>query len=102
MWQNEFGYGEDIIGEACRRAIITRPNSATFAYVNGILDKWHKDNVRTFRDIEAADERFEKSRKKSTGTEGRLGTFGNYKQSSTDEEWDELTKMSVREVNRKE
>ena len=102
MWQNEFGYGEDIIGEACRRAIITRPNSATFAYVNGILDKWHNDNVKNFRDIEAADERFEKSRKKSTGTDGRLGTFGNYKQSSTDEEWDELTKMSVREVNRKE
>lgn len=101
MWQNEFGYGEDIIGEACRRAIITRPNSATFAYVNGILDKWHSDNVKTLKDIEAADDRFEKSKKKSTGTEGRLGAFGNYKQSSTDEEWDELTKMYIKEVNRK-
>ena len=101
MWQNEFGYGEDIIGEACRRAIITRPNSATFAYVNGILDKWHSDNVKTLKDIEAADDRFKKSKKKSTGTEGRLGAFGNYKQSSTDEEWDELTKMYIKEVNRK-
>ncbi|MBQ6230939.1 MAG: DnaD domain protein [Eubacterium sp.] len=101
MWQNDFGYGEDIIGEACRRAIITRPNSATFAYVNGILDKWHNDNVKTLKDIEAADDRYEKSKKKSTGTEGRLGAFGNYKQSSTDEEWDELTKMYIKEVNRK-
>lgn len=101
MWQNAYSFSEEIIREACRRAIITRPNSATLAYVNGILKKWHDNNVKTFRDIEAADETFERSKRKNTGTDGRLGTFGNYKQSSSDEEWDELTKMSMREVNRK-
>ncbi|HBE08961.1 MAG: DnaD domain protein [Eubacterium sp.] len=97
-WKKEFGYDEEIIGEACRRAILSRPNSATFAYVNGILESWFKDGVKIFGDIKGADQRFSKAKKTKTSDQ-RLGTFGNYKQSSTDEEWDELTKMYIKEVN---
>ncbi|MCR5147793.1 MAG: DnaD domain protein [Eubacterium sp.] len=101
VWQNEFGYNEDVIGEACRRAIITRPNSATFAYVNGILERWHKDGVKNYKDIEDADSRYEKGKKKAAGSDSRLGLFGDYKQSSSDDEWNELTKMYIKEVNDK-
>ena len=39
--------------------------------------------------------------RKTKKPDNRLGAFGNYKQSSTDEEWDELTALALREVNGK-
>ena len=90
-----------MIAAACSRAIISRPNSASFAYVNTILDRWHKEGIKTPKDVEISDEKYTRSKKKAAGSETRLGTFGNYKQSSTDDEWDELTEMYIKEVNNK-
>ena len=101
VWQSEFGFDEEMIAAACSRAIISRPNSASFAYVNTILDRWHKEGIKTPKDVEISDEKYTRSKKKAAGSETRLGTFGNYKQSSTDDEWDELTEMYIKEVNNK-
>ena len=37
--------------------------------------------------------------RKTKKQDNRLGAFGNYKQTSTDDEWDELTSLALKEVN---
>ena len=56
-WTNEFDFSDTIIIEACNRAITQKPNDATFPYVNGILQSWHKANVHSMADIAAQDEK---------------------------------------------
>ena len=49
--------------EACNRAITLKPNDVTFPYVNGILESWYKNNVHSFADIAALDEKHTSKRK---------------------------------------
>ena len=56
-WTNEFDFSDTIIIEACNRAITQKPNDATFPYVNGILQSWHKSSVHSMADIAALDEK---------------------------------------------
>lgn len=53
-WQNEFGYGEDMIIEACNRTI-SHTHAPSFKYANTILASWYKSGVRKFSDIEKLD-----------------------------------------------
>ncbi|MCR5837377.1 MAG: DnaD domain protein [Lachnospiraceae bacterium] len=59
IWQNEFGYGEDIIIEACNRTI-SHTHSPSFKYANSILSSWHKAGVKDLGDISKLDEDHEK------------------------------------------
>ncbi len=83
-WYNTYSFNKNIIMEACKRAITAKPHSANFNYVNGILESWHKKNVRKLSDIEELDRQWEAEKKKKTTT-GKTSTnqFNNY-QSSTD------------------
>ncbi|MCR5590789.1 MAG: DnaD domain protein [Lachnospiraceae bacterium] len=56
-WTKIFGYGMDIIREACSRTVLStgKPN---MRYVNSILKKWHDAGVKKPADIIAADEEF--------------------------------------------
>jgi len=56
-WTNEYDFSDTIIIEACNRAITQKPNDATFPYVNGILQSWHKSRVHSMADIAALDEK---------------------------------------------
>ena len=56
-WTNEYDFSDTIIIEACNRAITQKPNDATFPYVNGILQSWHKSDVHSISDITALDEK---------------------------------------------
>ena len=71
-WTRDFGFSETIIIEACNRAITSKPHDANFPYVNGILEKWNKNNVHSLSDIAALDETHAKTKseapKKSADT----------------------------------
>ena len=59
-WVKELKFSEAIILEACRRAIDRKPNSVTFAYVNGILKDWYAKDVHRLDDILKLDEAYQK------------------------------------------
>ena len=83
-WYNTYSFNKNIIMEACKRAITARPHSANFNYVNGILESWHKQNVRKLSDIEELDRKWAaEKKKKSTSNKTSSNQFNNY-QSSTD------------------
>lgn len=85
-WYNTYSFNKNIIIEACKRAITSNPHSANFNYVNGILESWHKQNVRKLSDIEALDKKWaaEKKKKSTSGKTTAKNQFNNY-QSSTDQ-----------------
>ena len=58
-WTERYGYGMDIIGEACKRTVLAT-SKPSFRYANGILKKWHDAGVKECRDIIAVDEEFQK------------------------------------------
>ena len=103
-WQQEFGFEDAIILEACRRAVLSKPNSANFAYVNGILDNWHKNNVKRISDIEKLDEAFMKNRfqnKNQIKSAAVSGSFSNFKQTDMNQELDEMEQLFYQDVNKK-
>ena len=55
VWQDKFGYGEDLIIEACNRTI-SHTHSPSFRYANSILSRWHEAGVRNMSDISKLDE----------------------------------------------
>lgn len=58
-WLDEWGMDLSVILEACNRTIL-KLQHGDFKYCDGVLDKWHKGNVRTLQDIQEADERYER------------------------------------------
>lgn len=57
-WCKEYGFGQDIITEACSRTILSihQPN---FDYTDRILTNWKRQNIKTIADIRKADEAFQ-------------------------------------------
>ena len=57
-WCKEYGFGQDIITEACSRTILSihQPN---FDYTDRILTNWKRQNIKTMTDIRKADEAFQ-------------------------------------------
>jgi len=62
VWQDEFGYGEDLIIEACNRTI-SHTHSPSFKYANSILSSWHDAGVKDMQDITKLDENHAKENK---------------------------------------
>lgn len=60
-WNREFGYGLDIISEACKRTILSthQPN---FEYADKILSNWHDQKVCTLTDIVKIDSQRQKEK----------------------------------------
>lgn len=101
-WTKDYGFGEDMIEEACKRAILNTQNP-TIKYVNGILSAWHNEGITDFNGIKQADLAHAKAKsikkanepvKKTTGN-----TFTNFSQSSLSSELDEMEKLFQQEVN---
>lgn len=63
-WTTEYGYGMDIISEACERTIM-RIHDPSFSYANTILFGWHEAGVKTKEDIAAVDEAFNRSKEQA-------------------------------------
>lgn len=100
-WYNTYSFDKNIILEACKRAIIAKPQSANFNYVNGILESWHKKNVHKLSDIEKLDQEWEAEKKKGR-TSGKVITtnqFNNYQNSTSTEVISEFERLFLQETN---
>ena len=94
-WTQRYGYGMDIIAEACKRTVIST-GKASFKYANGILKGWHDAKVKKLEDIIAADEEFRRKKatgqagdaapKKESATKGSSGKFHNFAERKYDYE----------------
>lgn len=100
-WYNTYSFNKNIIIEACKRAITTNPHSANFNYVNGILESWHKQNVRKLSDIEELDKKWAASRKKKnvTGRTPLTNQFNNYQGSDDQNIVSEFENIFLQETN---
>ncbi len=84
-WTGKFGFGTDLISEACARTIgaIHEPN---FGYANSILEKWHQQGIRTMAEVAQADASFQQARQqKRTAAGGSGNRFLNFPQRSADD-----------------
>ena len=92
-WTQRYGYGMDIIKEACKRTVLAT-GKGSFRYANSIIKGWHDAKVKNPEDIIAADEEFRKAKvngsateassKKESGKRSSAGKFHNF----TEREYD--------------
>lgn len=95
-WVESYGYGMDIIREACSRTVLAT-GKPSIRYANGILKGWHDAKVKRCEDIAALDEQF-RSRKakepssiqKAGSAKSQAGKFHNF--SARKYDYDELMK----------
>lgn len=85
-WLNVYKFSLEIIYKACD-ICFERLNRADFKYIDGILNSWFKDNIKTLQDIELKDRK--KINAKAISTESSAskkgkGKFNNYEQRSYD------------------
>lgn len=100
-WYNTYSFNKNIIIEACKRAITSHPHSANFNYVNGILESWHKQNVKKLSDIEELDRKWAADRKKKA-TAGRTtmaNQFNRYQGSDDQNIANEFENIFLQETN---
>lgn len=94
-WMNEYGFDLPLILEACKRTV-TKTGGSSFAYAEGILSNWKKQNIHSMKDVEEENERFQAARKKKTAADkdsGKTSTpnrFHNFQQ--RDYDYDQLEK----------
>ncbi len=103
-WSKDFGFTPELIELACNKALIAKPSSANFSYINGILENWSKNNVKTTEDVEKLDKAFAISMQKAqvsraTGV-SNVSSFNNFKQTKLDDQLDEMEELFLKEVNR--
>ena len=99
-WSKDYGFSNDIIKKACDKAILAQPGSANFAYVNAILENWHKNNVKTMDDIDRLDKAFiAKSATNNLKANSNVSSFNNFKQTKMDSQLEEMEQLFLREVN---
>lgn len=98
-WSKDFGFPSQLIEYACNRAIEARPSSANFAYINGILENWHKNGVKTIDDVERLDAAFIARNNRKLQTSSSAVSFNNFKQTRLDNELTEMEDLFLKEVN---
>lgn len=101
-WYHTYSFDKNIIVEACRRAIATNPQSANFKYVNGILEKWHQQNVKNLSDITALDEQWEAEKKKKaiSNKTSSNNQFNNYQGATDKQTVNELEALFLHNTNK--
>ncbi|MEY8391660.1 DnaD domain protein [Lachnospiraceae bacterium] len=57
-WSKEYGFGQDMITEACSRTILAI-HQPSFEYTDRILTSWKRQNIKTPNDIHKADEAYQ-------------------------------------------
>ncbi len=101
-WTTDFGFSEEIIKKACEKATLSKPTGATLNYVNGILEDWSKNNVKTLSDVEALDKAHSAKvamDKATAKAGGKISNFNDFKQSTTDDAIEEMERLLRKEVN---
>ncbi|WP_138205214.1 DnaD domain protein [Haloimpatiens lingqiaonensis] len=91
-WINVYKFNLEIIYKACD-ICFERINKADFKYIDGILNSWFKENIKTLEDIEKRDKKKTSSyspAKKTSYNNAKNSTFNDYSQRQYD--YDELEK----------
>lgn len=102
-WNKDMGFELPIILEACKKAVIAKPNSANFAYVNGILENWYKNGVKSIRDIDKLDKEYAKQKAQVRGQTAKVtnkpNSFGTFASRDMGDELDEMEQLFLSEIN---
>lgn len=71
-WTDELGFSIDIVVEACSRTI-SATHQPSFEYADTILERWHRNQVHSLKDIAALDATFrqEKTAGKSAASKSK-------------------------------
>lgn len=97
-WLKEYGFSMELIREACARTI-AQTSQPSFKYAEGILSKWHKENVRRPEDLKALDEqhlqRSKTSAKKTADNKQGTNKFNNFHQ--RDYDFNDLEKQLLKQ-----
>lgn len=98
-WQNKLGFDTVMIQEACNRAVLHSPSSATITYVNGILETWYKAKVHNLSELSTFDEEYKRTKalKQNKTNAGATKKALNYSQRNYTP--DSLDHMFLEEVN---
>ena len=80
-WFDEYGFSTEIVVEAISRTVLNT-SSQSFSYADGILSRWHNENVRTLSDIKAQDEKHDEKVKATPKTSNTASgsKFNNFEQ----------------------
>lgn len=93
-WKSQYGFTDELIGEACQRTI-TAIHQPSFEYVDSILSRWHKNQIRNLNDIAKLDDEHHSRKKNETQTVSAKSAapnkFNNFAQRSYD--YDQLEQM---------
>lgn len=81
-WFGTFGFGREIVLEACNRTL-EATHSPSFRYADKILSEWKKAGVKTLSDISALDQKRQVSRNNRTAKRP-ANQFHNFEQRNTD------------------
>lgn len=80
-WINIYMFDTPLIQKACD-ICFERLNRADFKYIDGILTKWHKGNIKTLEDVALKDKKpktsYIKNKNISTNTTTRESSFNNF------------------------
>ncbi len=89
-WNNDLGFDQTIIAEACSRTI-QKLGNPSFKYVDGILSNWHKSGVHHISDIQKLDADYlkeknseKKASEKNKKAKGNQNRFNNFHQRNYD------------------
>lgn len=86
-WLNVYKFPIDVIYKSCD-ICFERLNRADFKYIDGILNSWFKDNIKSLEDIEKKDRKKISPKPIISNTNNSKGNFNNYDQRTYD--FDEL------------
>ena len=80
-WFDEYGFSTEIVVEAISRTVLNT-SSQSFSYADGILTRWHNENVRTLSDIKTQDEKHDEKVKAAPKTSNNASgsKFNNFEQ----------------------
>ena len=80
-WFDEYGFSTEIVVEAISRTVLNT-SSQSFSYADGVLTRWHNENVRTLSDIKTQDEKHDEKVKAAPKTSNTASgsKFNNFEQ----------------------
>lgn len=97
QWQDLFT--DDIIILAIRKAAFAEKRS--WNYINGILNNWHKANVKVIADIEKLERNFDKANKSTAKPSNKFANYENQRNYDFDELENKAMEMLISEAGGK-
>ena len=96
-WLSTYNFSLELIQKACD-ICFERLNRADFKYIDGILSKWYKDNIKTLEDVAVKDRQFKSNYNKQNSNTNKTNNnknnnnlgFNNFE--SRDYDYDSLEK----------